>query len=340
MNRPGGRKVIKCRWVYKVKFENESNICYKARLVAKGCAQKFGFDYTKTYAPVANMVTIRTLLSIVNQKNLFLIQMNVKTAFLNEVLNEKVFMEQPKGYIQDKSKVCRLNKSIYGLKHAPKCWNCRFHEFIIGQGYHQSESDNCLYIRSNDLSTSYLLLYVDDILLAGNAEKEISDIKHAPYREFTMKQDSTGMFLGMKIKWDKDNGILQLDQSNYKDLLLNKFGLGECKPVKTPIEENVKIIIPKNAEKTSKPYRETVAYLMYLMIHIKPDLSFAVNLLSRSQSNATEIHWNLLKRVFRYLQGSKHGCLTFTRGKSSEVLVAYCDADFAEDREERKSTTA
>jgi len=107
------------------------------------------------------MVTIRTLLSIVNQKNLFLTQMDVKTAFLNGMLNEEVFMEQPEGYIQDKSKVCRLNKSIYGLKQAPRCWNRRFYKFITGQGYHQSESDSCLYIRSNDLSMLYLLLYVD-----------------------------------------------------------------------------------------------------------------------------------------------------------------------------------
>lgn len=277
VDRPEGRKIINCRWVYKVKFENKKNICYKARLVAKGCAQKFGFDYTETYAPVANMVTIRTLLSIVNQKNLFLIQMDVKTAFLNGVLNEEVFMEQPEGYIQDKSKVCRLNKSIYGLKQAPRCWNRRFHEFITGQGYQQSESDNCLYIRSNDLSVSYLLLYVDDILLAGNAEKEISDIKHALCQEFRMKQDNTGMFLGMKIRWDKNNGVLQLDQRNYIDLLLNKFGLGECKPVKTPIEENVKIIIPTNTEKTSKPYREAVGCLMYLMIHTR--LGFKIRLL-------------------------------------------------------------
>jgi hypothetical protein len=140
---------------------------YKARLVAKGYLQQLGFDYKQTYAPVANIITIRTLLCVINQKNLYICQLDVKTAFLNEQLDEEIYMEQPQGFVENSSLVCKLQKAIYGLKQAPKYWNRRFDTFITSQGFIRSESDNCLYIRGDKFVCTYLLLYVNDILLAG-----------------------------------------------------------------------------------------------------------------------------------------------------------------------------
>lgn len=127
-----------------------------------------------------------------------------------------------------------------------------------------------------------------------------------------MQKENTGTFLGMKINRDEEKHVLKLDQSKYIKDLLVRLDMYDCKPCKTPLEVNFKIVTDHKSTRTNKPYREAVGCLMYLMTHTRPDISFAVNILSRYQSNASDVHWSLVKRVLRYLKG-------------------YCDADFAGD---------
>jgi len=140
----------------------------------------------ETYAPVANIITVRTLLAISIHKNYFLFQLDVKTAFLNGFLDEEIYMEQPEGFIQGVNLVCKLNKSIYGLKQASNCWNRRFNNFICKLGFKRSLSDSCLYIKVIKDIYIYLLIYVDDILIASNSEESIYELSETLNKEFKL----------------------------------------------------------------------------------------------------------------------------------------------------------
>ncbi|VVC34357.1 Reverse transcriptase, RNA-dependent DNA polymerase [Cinara cedri] len=168
--KPQNKQIINNKWIFKLKLDEEGNpLKYKARLVAKGYTQIKGFDYSDTYLPVVNIITIQTLLAIVNQRNIRLIQMNMTTAFLNGILEEELYMIQPDD--QENSLVCKLHKLLYGLKQSSNCWNKRFNNFICQQDLARSKSDQCLYVKLNDDNNLYLLLYVDDVLMAGNSMK-------------------------------------------------------------------------------------------------------------------------------------------------------------------------
>ena len=123
---PPGKKAISCNWVYKVKTNNDGSIdCYKARLVARGFDQKFGSDCDETFCPVVRLESLRTLIALSTQRGLELHHVDVATAFLNGTLQREIYMEQPTGYEKEGEEhlVCRLRKSIYGLKQSSRCWN-------------------------------------------------------------------------------------------------------------------------------------------------------------------------------------------------------------------------
>ena len=162
---PQGRKIVDCKWVFRLKYNSDGSIQKrKARLVGKGFTQRYGFDFTETYAPVVRMVTARMMLAYANQHNLIVHQMDVKAAFLNGQITEEIYMRQPRGF-EEGNMVCKLNKSIYGLKQASKTWNDRFNSFASKAGFRRCEADCCLYVRQAGFSSVYLILYVDDVLI-------------------------------------------------------------------------------------------------------------------------------------------------------------------------------
>ena len=146
---PENREAIGCKWVFKVKHTSDGKVeCFKGRLVAKGYAQKHGIDYDETFSPVVQFASIRALLAFAVQNNMLVHQMDVVTAFLNVELNEEIYMQQPSGYaIPGKERlVCKLNKSIYGLKQSPRCWNIAFKEYMGKIGFSQSVADPYVFI--------------------------------------------------------------------------------------------------------------------------------------------------------------------------------------------------
>lgn len=261
--------------------------------------------------------------------------MDVKNAFLHGNIDEEIYMKQPCGLEDNTDRVCKLNKSLYGLKQAPRAWNSRFDSLMKKLGLKQSEHDKCLYFITNDKVKVYILLYVDDILLAGNDEGELLNIKLMLENEFKMKDlGEPQCFLGIKI--DRNENGMFLSQSTYVRNLLKRFNMEDCNPSKTPmeikpVEESAECIVDK------KPYRELVGCLMYLMSTTRPDISVAVNYYSRFQSNATEVHWQGLKRILRYIKGTMDMGLFYQKGKD-KVLTVYADADWASSND-RKSIT-
>ena len=168
---PEGVKPIGCRWIFKKKIDMDGNIqVYKARLVAKGYRQKPGVDYDETFSPVAMIKSIRIMLAIAACYDYEIWQMDVKTVFLNRSLLKDVYMQQPDGFVMPEhaNKVCKLNRSIYGLKQASKSWNQRFDEIIKEYDFVQNEDDHCVYKKVSGSALTFIVLYVDDILLIGN----------------------------------------------------------------------------------------------------------------------------------------------------------------------------
>lgn len=336
---PPGKRAISSRWVFRLKKDGDGNPeRYKARLVVKGCSQKLGIDYTEVYAPVARLTTVRTLMSVINEENLYAKQLDVKNAFLHGTLEEEIYLKTPDGINGRKNLVCKLNKALYGLKQAPRVWNARFDNFVKQIGFQQSPHDSCLYTQVENKSKIFILLYVDDIILAGNNIEKLHEVKSELKMEFSMTDlGELKCFLGIKI--DRNKETMFLSQSSYVCKLLRRFGTSDCKGVKTPLEVKV------NEESNStldeigeiKPYKELIGCLMYLTLTTRPDISAAVNFYSRFQSCATEKEWKGLKRVLRYLKETLNYGLVYKR-QGLPPLVVYADSDWA-GSSDRKSTT-
>lgn len=328
---PAGKKAINSKWVFRVKPDANGNVDkYKARLVVKGCSQKEGIDYSETYAPVASLVTVRTLLAFINQHGLLAEQLDVKNAFLHGSIKEEIYIKVPDGLkIEQTCKepmVCKLNKSLYGLKQAPMEWNSRFDTFIQAKDFKQTLSDKCLYI--NNTCGTILLLYVDDIILTGSSQETLNKWKSTLKSEFKMSDlGPLNLFLGIKIDRTKDG--MYLTQSQYILNILKRFGMENCNAASTPLELDPSQEVNGECILGIKPYRELIGCLSYLSLTTRPDISVAVNFYSRFQSNATNTQWIGLKRILRYLKGTMEVGLFFKQKSDVPTLVGYADADFA-----------
>lgn len=333
-----GMKLINSRWIFKEKTDPDEKIRYKARLVAKGFMQKAGIDYSETYSPVAKLSTIRLLLAIGIQKNFQFCHLDVKTAFLNGCLEELVFMKPPEGIEVPTGHVLQLNRSLYGLKQSPRCWNKRFNDFIVTLGFRRSLADYCLYTRVIDDSITYLVLYVDDMLMCSNDSRSMKHIQDTLATEFEMKNlGNVRHFMGLNINVDYEQGVLTIDQSHYIEKVLERFEMTDCHPMNTPIEQGLRLEKANPEEKASNPYRELLGSLMYVMLGSRPDICYA-KYPSRYQDCSTDLHFSHLKRVLKYLKGSIDWKLTYER-REEVPLRGYVDSDFANDIDGRKSTS-
>jgi hypothetical protein len=343
---PSGKKALQNKWVFRVKDEHDGTKRYKARLVVKGFQQKEGIDFNEIFSPVVKMTTIRLVLSIVAAEGLHLEQLDVKTTFLHGDLDEDIYMTQPEGF-QVKGKenlVCKLKKSLYGLKQAPRQWYLKFDNFMGRIGYKRCDNDHCCYIKKFKGSYIILLLYVDDMLVAGSDMSEIKKLKRQMSEEFEMKDlGAANQILGMSIFRNKD-GSLTLSQEKYIGKVLEKFSLKDAKIRSTPLGSHFKLSkvqSPKSDEDKKEmakvPYASAVGSLMYAMVCTRPDIAHAVGVVSRFMSNPGREHWEAVKWLLRYLKGTSKMALHF-KGKDV-ILRGYADADLGGCKESYKSTT-
>lgn len=338
---PEGRRPIDCKWVFRLKLNPDGSIQKrKARLVAKGFSQRYGFDYSETYAPVAKMSTVRTMLALANQHSLVVHQMDVKAAFLNGELIEDIYMRQPRGF-EEGDQVCKLNKSIYGLKQASKSWNDRFNKFAAEIGFHRCDEDPCLYVRNGKSGPVYICLYVVDILIISKCLREVQTVKRMLKQEFKMVDlGEAEMFLGLKIERNSTDGVMKLSQPGYTEAVLRRFGMSACKPASTPMEANLKLRKEKAEVNLEQPYRELIGCLTYLVVTSRPELSAAVSYFSQFQCNPTQEHWTHVKRILRYLRGTTNHGLVYRRAESTVgQLEGFADANWATDVNDRHSVS-
>ncbi|RVW64339.1 Retrovirus-related Pol polyprotein from transposon RE1 [Vitis vinifera] len=341
MKLPQGKRPVGCKWVFNVKYKADGRIDrYKARLVAKGFTQTYGIDFQETFAPVAKLNTIRVLLSLAANLDWNLHQLDVKNAFLNGDLEEEVYMEIPSGLKLSSSNdlVCKLQKSLYGLKQSPRAWFERFTKVIKGEEFSQGQSDHTLFIkRSPGGKITVLIVYVDDIIVTGNDEEEISRLKTVLSKEFEIKDLGTlRYFLGMEVA-RSSKGIF-VSQRKYTLDLLKETGMLGCKPSNTPMDPFNKIGSKEDMVAVDKGrYQRLVGRLIYLS-HTRPDISFAVSMVSQFMNNPTEEHQEAVYRILRYLKMTPGKGLFFKRVASRDVEI-FSDADWAGSLTDRRSTS-
>lgn len=335
---PEGRKVVGSKWVYKIKVAADGSIeRYKARLVAQGFSQKYGQDYDETFCPVVRGESVRSVMALAAKNNLLLHQMDVATAFLNGHLEEEVYMKQPQGFEKQQDLVCKLKRSIYGLKQSPRCWNTALNEQLKNMGLIQSSADPCLYTAPGGEKV-IVAVYVDDILIATETESKMKYVKTCLSRKFEVKDlGELTSFLGVQIKHDSNR--IWIGQPGYVTRVLDKFGMTDAKPISTPVNVSSKLQTESASPTVDQSqYQSAVGCLLHLSNWTRPDITFAVNSAAKYTSNPNKEHWIAVKRIFRYLKGTANYGINYVKD-SSDDIVGYCDADWAGDVNDRKSTS-
>jgi hypothetical protein len=336
---PPGSKAIGCKWIFKKKMKVDGTIDkFKARLVAKGFTQKDGIDYFDTYAPVARISTIRVLIALASIYKLQIHQMDVKTAFLNGELDEEIYMKQPEGFIVQgqEHKVCKLVKSLYGLKQAPKQWHEKFDKVILSNGFRIHQSDKCVYSKFIGNKGVIICLYVDDMLIFGTDLESIQNTKEILSSSFSMKDMGVAdIILGIRIMRQGDS--LVLNQSHYIEKILKKFNHFDSPPISTPFDPHIKLYPNTGRAISQLEYSRVIGSLMYAMTCTRPDIAYAVGKLSRYTHNPSDIHWNAVNRVLRYLKKTIDYGIVYSGYPS--VLEGYTDASWIAENEDHLSTS-
>ncbi|VVT58414.1 uncharacterized protein SAPINGB_P006194 [Magnusiomyces paraingens] len=338
---PPGRKAINSKWVFKVKRKADGSIeRYKARLVCIGFSQVEGIDYTETFAPVVRYETVRIVLAIAAQFGFQVHHMDVETAFLNGDLKEDIYMRQPKGFVVkgQESKVCHLKKSLYGLKQAPLCWNEKIHGALVKLGFIRNESDYGVYTKGSGSTMVIIALYVDDLLISGNSSEVIAKTKSSLSSMFKMKDlGPVEQFLGMRVKQSPYH--ITVDVSRYIFDVLEEFGMQNCSSVKTPLPtRDLSDFSESDSATDASMYRSIIGKLIYAANCARPDLAVAVSFLCRYMQSPKSIHMEAAKHTLRYLKGTAELGLEY-RAQKVYKLVGYSDADYAQDKQDRKSFT-
>jgi hypothetical protein len=364
--RPSDRRILKGRWVYKIKLGPLNEILRrKARFVAKGFLQEYGTDYTETHSPVARMKSIKLILSLTARFDLELHQLDYKTAFLNAPVDEEIYMEQPEGFNeQQPDMVLRLHKSLYGLKQASRNWNLEISKFVVNLGYTQLQSDSCIYIKKSRTGRLIILaLYVDDTIIVVHKDdlNEWFTDKSAINEKYEIEDlGECQWILNMKLTRDRRRRTITLSQAAYIARIVEEYELTETRAVSTPAE---KAAITDRPLDGSEPipldqhqherYRSLIGAILYAANITRPDIAFSVGQLARYVSQPCRHHLRAAHRVLNYLRLNPNIVATFggnsdqsqftIKASNSEkgvsTIEAYSDADWAGCPETRRSTS-
>ncbi|CAN6200243.1 unnamed protein product [Urochloa humidicola] len=338
---PHGHRPIGLKWVFKLKQNEAGNIIkHKARLVAKGYVQQPGVDYEDAFAPVARLESVRLLLAMAGHNGWAVHHMDVKSAFLNGVLREEVYVSQPPGFAVagEENKVLRLHKALYGLRQAPRAWNARLDGTLKSLGFKQSPHEAGIYARGGDSARTLVGVYVDDLIITGASDKEVQRFKAEMKAQFKMSDlGLLSFYLGIEVQQNADG--ITVSQGSYAKKVLEVAGMANCNHAHTPMEERLKLSrMSEAAEVDATFYRRIVGCLRYLC-HTRPDIAFSVGYVSRFLQRPTEEHMVAVKRILRYIAGTLHyGCF-YARSTSTPRLHGYSDSDLAGDIDTSKSTS-
>jgi hypothetical protein len=378
---PQGATIVNSRWLLSKKFKATGEIDkYKARLIAQGFTQKEGLDFdgTAISSPVIDASTIRLCLGLAAQHDLHIAILDCPTAFLGSTLHETIYLRLPEGNWRNRDPwkrdrpLVRLRKTLYGLKQSARGWFEDVYDFLVDNlGLKASVAAPGLFLGDG----SIILLYVDDIMILANIEKlrTLCDALHQRFRAAPPKGASIPIgdhfqYVGLDVQLDRKNRTAYINQTGYIAKILEQFGMSNCRPRYTPMEEGLKLGFSAEgtgeSESQSLPvaepvdkslYQKAVGCLLYVALGSRPDIAYAATTLGRYSSNPDQHHWTAVKHLFRYLKAtaSKRLALTMQAAASKNLklactsqqlassipIVAYADADLGGERHTGKSTT-
>ncbi|CAL1409881.1 unnamed protein product [Linum trigynum] len=336
---PEGKKAIDNKWVYKIKHKADGSIeRHKSRLVVKGFTQIYGIDFLDTFSPVAKINSVKALLAVTASQDWHIHQMDVANAFLHGDLNEEVYMKPPPGVVvSDPRIVFKLKKSLYGLKQASRQWFAKLTASLLKNGFSQAASDYSMFIRRFQGRMLVVLVYVDDILIAGSSLSDIEQTKGFLGKEFKVKDLGVlKFFLGLEVY--RDHRGIFVNQRKYCMDLLEETGHLEAKDCLSPADCKVQLRA-KQGEPLTNPevYKRLVGRLHYLII-TPPDLTHSVQQLCQFQKDPHTEHLQAAYRVIRYIKHAPGQGLWFKSGTKLE-LTGFSDSDWASCPDTRRSVT-
>ncbi|GJZ51765.1 retrotransposon protein, putative, ty1-copia subclass [Tanacetum coccineum] len=304
----------------------------------------------ENFSPVADIRAIRILIAIAAFYDYKIWQMDVKTAFLNRHLSEEVYMEQPEGFVNPKypNRVCKLKRSIYGLKQASRQWNKRFDDEIKKFGFTQNQDEPCVYLKASGSNVTFLILYVDEILIMGNNIPMLQDVKSYLGRCFAMKDlGEAAYILRFKIYKDRSRRLIGLCQSAYIKKILKQYHIENSKRGSIPMQEKLRLSKSQGASTPVElkrmqnfPYASAVGSIMYVVRCTRLDVVFAQNITSQFQQNLGDLHWTTVKNILKYLRNTKDMFLAYGGDIKRELKVScYTNAGNLTKTDDLKSQT-
>ncbi|XP_061477847.1 ubiquitin-like-conjugating enzyme ATG10 isoform X1 [Rhineura floridana] len=336
---PMGKKAVGCRWVFKKKKASSGEVQrYRARLVAKGFTQQHGTDFDAVFAPVVKHESIRVLMKLAAMQKMHINHYDIDTAFLHGDLKEEIYMDLPPGSVSQEGFVCKLHKSIYGLRQSARCWNEKLDSVLQGMGFQRCKADPCVYVQRKGTQTNICAVYVDDIMYMYHDQQEEKEFREQLGRQVDTKNlGPVTHYLGTDIVRAED-GSITLSQESKINQIIEECNMTECNVVKTPMV----VAFQQNVQETPctepEKYRRIIGKLQYLVKVSRPDICNAVSILSRKVEHPSEADWQGIKRIVRYLKGTKTKSLVLTGAKTGG-LECFVDADHAGELSSRKSTS-
>ena len=349
-NVPAGARVLTTKWLFKRKLKRGVPDRYKGRLCVRGFEQTEGVNYFETFAPTASWVTLRFFLTLCACMSLTTRQLDVKTAFLYAALDEEIYIQIPKGVrgnifglSEDCMKLCRggalrLKKSLYGLKQAPRNWFETLSTFLSDQGFRALKLATCMFIKYINGCIMIVLVYVDDILIAGANDSDVATLVLAFKDRFKISDSGeVDVYLSIHVERNIARREIYLDQCDYIEQIWKTFKGVENTSVTTPLQQNWRIVIDEELAQASDkdrefvhafPYRELIGSLLFIMICTRGDVCYAVGYLARFNSGPCKLACLAAKRVLQYLYNTRHKKLVLG-GTSTPLLSLFCDTDFA-----------
>ena len=347
---PEGASTVATKWVFQRKHDKKGRVKrYRARIVAKGFTQIFGVDFDEVFAPVARYTTVRYILSLCVLRRYKMFLIDVKNAFLNGTLSHKIYAIPPEDFKIDPNlgNCMLLFKALYGLKQAARVWHQELEAFLLTLEFRKSNADPTLFVYSSDTCTTFMVVYVDDILLVGDDEAFLCAVSDKITTRFNARlEEDVSKFLGMAIEHYENKIVIHNEFAIRR--ILHRFNMSSCRHAKNPLPLGLELdesmspqTATEDAEMRHYPYQELVGALLYLASTTRPDISYSVGLLARYMSKPGKRHWQAAIHVVRYLAGTASLGISYERNEEQHLtsIVGYSDADFAGDRDGRKSTS-
>jgi hypothetical protein len=301
------QRSIGLKWVFKLKRNEEGQVVkHKAHLVTKGYVQKEGIDFNEVFVPVARLESVRLLLAIAAHHSWEVHHMDVKSTFLNGDLKEVVYVQHRPGFINDNNpdKVLRLHKALYGLRQAPRAWNAKLDNTLLSLGFKRCASKHGMYTRGKTKQRLIVGVYVDDLIITGGNMQVLGSFKKEMCKTFKMSDLGVlSYYLGIEVLQSRD--AITICQGAYAKKILDTAGLEESNPSRTPMELRLQLSKTRDTPAVdSTNYHNIIGSLCYL-VNTRPDLAYSVGYVSRFMEAPREEHLAAVKRILRYLAGTR-----------------------------------